>query len=364
MTSQYITRKRPRAFTLVELLVVIGIIALLISILLPTLARARDSAKAVKCGSNARQIAQGLIGYSSDFEGSLPIGYAFLGLGNAYAYGTAPNNRWTMEGWVYAVSGYLNINREWGYTMPWTWQAYVLTDEDDNNHPVLFCPQVSTDFDGQWTHYGINMTLMPDWYFDTAVVGINAAAHPPMKMSQMYGDNAMLWDGQQLRWAASPQVGRNGTSLWLFPSFAYSGADYSWTYWGLAGRDWDRIFRNDEGEDPALEGDYYRSTEYPVMLVTENLGNYWYGATFAYLRGQEDLNMPGNQFDTDLAAAPIFRHNAKSRSQTAFVDGSVRGLTWNEREAHPALPGGPYSVGEMERTMLRPKWPNPLPRAQ
>src|SRR5947209_12690281 len=68
-------RKQPTGFTLVELLVVIGIIALLISILLPSLSRARETANRVKCGSNLRQIGQGLQLYANENNGNFPRTY-------------------------------------------------------------------------------------------------------------------------------------------------------------------------------------------------------------------------------------------------------------------------------------------------
>jgi prepilin-type processing-associated H-X9-DG protein/prepilin-type N-terminal cleavage/methylation domain-containing protein len=65
-------RRAGAAFTLVELLVVIGIVSILIALLLPALAAARESARVAACASNLRQLQLASINYASDSDGFLP----------------------------------------------------------------------------------------------------------------------------------------------------------------------------------------------------------------------------------------------------------------------------------------------------
>jgi len=67
-------RRRRAGFTLVELLVVIGIIVVLVAILLPAVSSARERAKRTACLSNLRQIGTGMMMYANTFRGKYPNG--------------------------------------------------------------------------------------------------------------------------------------------------------------------------------------------------------------------------------------------------------------------------------------------------
>lgn len=113
---------RRKAFTLVELLVVIGIIALLISILLPALSKARAQAIKVQCAAQLRQWGLGLTQYAGENRGNFP-------------YNGPPVGTWCPNGGK-DLSWTSTIVQQ--FTEEYLMRNKTLAEVGKNN--VLFCP--------------------------------------------------------------------------------------------------------------------------------------------------------------------------------------------------------------------------------
>jgi prepilin-type N-terminal cleavage/methylation domain-containing protein/prepilin-type processing-associated H-X9-DG protein len=137
MPQRSLIRRRTRAFTLVELLVVIGIIAVLVSILLPAINKAREAANRTKCAANLRSIGQMLATYAVANKDQVPLGMV-VGLGgghalNAISYWLARNAATEYDQDVFLTTG-----KKMRYTgLGLLIKSRVMTE---GSGEVFFCP--------------------------------------------------------------------------------------------------------------------------------------------------------------------------------------------------------------------------------
>ncbi|MDP9175237.1 MAG: type II secretion system GspH family protein [Planctomycetota bacterium] len=129
---------RKKGFTLVELLVVIGIIAVLIGILLPALAKARNMANTVKCSASLRSIGQGLAQYLVDYNGFYPASYAYVGqkvVGVTQTPETAVKGYIHWSSFIYGRKD-LSIHYPQEFTDSFGWEAFTCPSVDNGGLPA------------------------------------------------------------------------------------------------------------------------------------------------------------------------------------------------------------------------------------
>ena len=176
-------RSKTTGFTLIELLVVVAIIALLVSILVPSLQEARSAAESAVCKSNLRSIGQAFHLYATDYSGQIPpVGYAYgqFPFDFSAPYAVAPDATWgrTWYHWL-GKSGYLGSME--------TFTGSTLFHFESTRFPSTRCPsEPGSDAPGMNGCTFYDSALMAGSYIMNWSVsrynyfpGINGSTEPP-----------------------------------------------------------------------------------------------------------------------------------------------------------------------------------------
>jgi prepilin-type N-terminal cleavage/methylation domain-containing protein/prepilin-type processing-associated H-X9-DG protein len=263
MTNLRPSTSSRRAFTLVELLVVIGIIALLISILLPTLQNVRRSANTVKCASNIRTILQGMRLYAANNRDAIP-GSGWTTAQFAFQNGRPSTGAFNTSQWndnnfpeVVQIFDWISpIARTLGIRFP---DGPSGADRRDRfrqwtNAEPFVCPEnqfLATPFSGGWSppgvvrslSYNTPMNFMLRRNAGGAGQGVtlsrpeyNVPSNYNVTVSKVGNASRKIYVADGARWATSAQA-PNYDARW---NATFGGAFADVGAWSAFSRAWDR----------------------------------------------------------------------------------------------------------------------------
>ena len=230
------TPSRHRAFTLVELLVVIGIIALLISILLPALAKARQAANLIACASNLRQMGLATLMYMQDNRDRLYVGgpnYSSHLLAQNYQHLPSPSANSAYIGFHAWYARYLGGSSSQG-------QAQIADDIYQRTARVFTCPSQPRSEVNSTYDYCMSTCSAGDYPMRSTVLSSVGRRYPKFFGSQspaLWNDLVAVsgspfvrytnhWDNSRQRPAGGNVVHLDGSVSWYDYKLAPTPGDF------------------------------------------------------------------------------------------------------------------------------------------